>query len=80
MISLVFSYFVLYFNIMNPYQLPIVSSLIIPMIIIFFFSLSVGSIIANTLGYGLDAMILSTLMTIEKPDPARYVFEITKAI
>ena len=80
MVSLVLSYFVLYFNIMNPYQIPIASSLIIPLIILFFFGLSVGSVIGNTFCYGLDTMILCTLKGVENSKSMGYVLDITKAI
>ena len=80
MVSLALGYFVLYFNIMNPYQIPIASSLIVPLIILFFFGLSVGFVIGNTFCYGLETMVLCTLKGHYKPEPVRYVFEISKAI
>lgn len=70
----------LYFQIINVSLPTTMSSLIIPLVIVFLFALAVAGIMGNTIGYGLDSMIVCTVIGTMKPEPERYVFEITKII
>lgn len=79
-VSLLISYFVLYFNFISEQEPPAMSSLIVPLIIVFLFALTAATVMGNTLGYGLDTMVMCTMAGSMKPGSERYVFEVTKII